>query len=76
MEKKSRATQPKITVNELKRARDAATELRILVSRILEALEFYDSDDGHNDLVLAGAVAEKKRIEDDYGDVLFARSAQ
>jgi hypothetical protein len=36
---------------------------RRLVGCIIEALEFYDSDDGHNDLVLAGIIAGAKQIE-------------
>jgi hypothetical protein len=52
---------------------DASTELRMLVGCVIEALEFYGSDDGHNEIVLAGIVARSRAIEDKFEDVLFDR---
>ena len=54
----------------------AATELRILVGSVVEALGFYDSDDGHNDIVLAGIASEFNRIEDTYEDVLLSAAGR
>ena len=42
---------------------DLLAEYRFLVRQVIQALGVYDSDDGHNDLVLAGVVAESKRLE-------------
>ena len=41
-------------------------QLGHLVGCVIETLEAYDADDGQNQLVLAGIVAEVKRIEDEY----------
>lgn len=35
---------------------------RVLLRQIEEALSFYDSDDGHNDLILFGVRAEATRL--------------
>ena len=43
-----------------------SARLRHLVGCVIETLEAYDSDDGMNQLVLAGIVAELKAIEADY----------
>ncbi len=60
----------------VRRAIDAATQLRILVGCVIESLEFYDSDDGHNEIVFAGVVARLREIEDKFEDVLFDRVGQ
>ena len=43
-----------------------AARLRHLVGCVIETLQSYDADDGHNEVVLAGIVAEFKAIEADY----------
>jgi len=50
-------------MSERRGALNLVVEYRILVRQIQESLETYDSDDGHNDLVLAGITAEAKRLE-------------
>ena len=57
------------------RARPLVLSYRILVGQIVQALESYDSDDGHNDLVLAGIVSEMKRLEDEY-DTVFKEAGR
>jgi hypothetical protein len=43
-----------------------AAELTWLVGCVVEALDAYDSDDGHNELVRVGIAAELKRINGEY----------
>lgn len=52
--------------NEYARLQTRAALLVHLVGCVIEALEAYDSDDGHNELVLAGITAEFRRIEAEY----------
>lgn len=49
-----------------RRLSDRAAQLVWLVRCVVQALECYDSDDGHNELVCAGIAAELRRIEDEY----------
>lgn len=46
--------------------RDIIARLFALVRSVIDALEFYDCDDAHNDLVRAGIIAEFQAIEGDY----------
>lgn len=71
MSKQKRATRGTRLSKRYSKLSYAASELRILLGSVIEALEHYDSDDGHNALVMAGVTAEYKRIEDAYEDVLF-----
>jgi hypothetical protein len=55
-----------VSLSVLKRETNRGGQLAYLVGCVIEALEFYDSDDGHNELVSAGVAAELKRIEGEY----------
>lgn len=47
---------------DVKRLRQSVGELMHLIGSAIEALEFFDSDDGHAELIRAGIVAEYTRI--------------
>lgn len=40
-----------------------ANQLQFLIGCTIEALEFYDSDDGHNQMVLWGLAARYRELE-------------
>lgn len=44
-------------------------DCRRVIGNAIQSLESYDSDDGHNELVLAGLTAEAKRLEDAYDEL-------
>ena len=50
-------------------------QLRHLVGCAIESLQSYVSDDGHNELVLAGLTAELRRLELDY-DRIYGRATR
>lgn len=54
----------------------AATAYRALVGSIIRALEFYDADDGHNQLVLDGIVARVRAIEVEFDDLLLTEDGR
>ena len=55
----------KRAIAENTRLRDQVGELCHLVGCAIEALEYFDSDDGHAELIKCGIVAEYRRIRKD-----------
>lgn len=50
---------------EIKRLKQTVGELMYLIGCAIEALEFFESDDGHAFLIREGLAAEYKRITED-----------